>query len=110
MPFHAAGVHRAGEIETAYQSIKVLAYSRKQIKNADTTNDDLLVVTMPTTPSKDHMSLPSLPGIMEEKRVLLGLRDGNYVHADLEKPTVEVVKRLQDCCIAHFACHGSTDH
>jgi CHAT domain-containing protein len=108
MPFHAAGIHHAGMTETAYHkvvssytpSIKSLAHARKRVKDVEWTSGSLLVVTM-----------PSLPGVIQEKNTVLGVSKGRISAEHMEQPSVnQALEGLQQCCIAHFACHGSTDH
>jgi tetratricopeptide (TPR) repeat protein len=119
MPFHAAGIHRIGTTETAYHkvvssytpSIKALAHARRRTKNLEMTRGSLLVVTMPTTPADGQRPLSGLPGVTREKDTLLGLSRGHISAEHMEQPSVDqVLEGLRRCCIAHFACHGSTDH
>jgi hypothetical protein len=66
MPFHAAGIHRAGLTETAYHravssyapSIKTLAHAHKRAKDSETMYGSLLVVSMPTTPAEEGQKAP----------------------------------------------------
>jgi CHAT domain-containing protein len=64
---------------------------------------------MPTTPG--NASCPDLPGVIEEKNRLMGAINGHLPIQHQELPSVEdVIESLRNCCIAHFACHGFTDH
>jgi CHAT domain len=125
MPFHAAGIHSSGSTENALSraissyvpSIKALGYSRHRAKATDPTGGTLLITTMPTTPGNGHglgqnSRKPSeLPGVVEEKRWVVGAAGGHLKIESLDLPSVgQVVDRLENCCIAHFACHGYTDH
>ncbi|VUC23431.1 unnamed protein product [Clonostachys rosea] len=118
MPFHAAGIHDADSIETAYHqtvssytpSIKALAYARKKDQSFESSNDALLVVTMPTTPAVGGKAPPSLPGVTEEMESVIGLSKGHMPGESMVQPcAAQVLSHLERCCIAHFACHGSTD-
>ncbi|KFY41367.1 hypothetical protein V495_04960 [Pseudogymnoascus sp. VKM F-4514 (FW-929)] len=125
MPFHAAGKHFPGSIENALSraissytpSIKALGYSRYRARSADPKGGTLLFTTMPTTPGNDQglgqnsHKPPGLPGVKEEKKQVIGAA-GNHLNIELlDLPSVgQVVDSLENCCIAHFACHGYTDH
>ena len=120
MPFHAAGVHREGSVETAYHravssyapSIKALAHARQRAKDSGTTHGSLLVVSMPTTPAEEGQKAPpSLPGVATEKDIVLGVTKGRLPAQHMEQPAVsQVLEGLRHCSVAHFACHGSSDH
>ena len=114
MPFHAAGIHVEDSTETAFHratssyapSIKALAHAQKRAKDAERTQGSLMVVTMPTTPSSQ-----SLPGVAMEKDLVLEVTRGHVQPEEMEHPdTDRVLEGLQRCCIAHFACHGTTDY
>ncbi|RKK88945.1 hypothetical protein BFJ71_g12645 [Fusarium oxysporum] len=117
MPFHAAGIHSADSTENAFSraissytpSIKALAHSRRRARATESVRGSVLIATMPTTPG--NASCPDLPGVIEEKNRLMGAINGHLPIQHQELPSVEdVVESLQNCCIAHFACHGFTDH
>lgn len=125
MPFHAAGIHSGGSTENALSraissyvpSIKALGYSRHRARVTDPAGGTLLITTMPTTPGNGHgldqnsRRPPELPGVVEEKRRVVGAAGGHLKIESLDLPSVgQVVDRLENCCIAHFACHGYTDH
>jgi CHAT domain-containing protein len=120
MPFHAAGIHQVGSAETAYHravssyapSIKALAHACKRAKGSETTNGSLLAVSMPTTPAEEGQKAPpNLPGATLEKDAVLAATNRHLLAQVMEQPSVgEVLEGLQRCCVAHFACHGSTDH
>ncbi|KAH7232458.1 CHAT domain-containing protein [Fusarium solani] len=120
MPFHAAGIHRADSTETAYHravssyapSIKALAHARKRAKDSETTHGSLLVVSMSTTPAEEGQKAPpSLPGVTLEKESVLGVTKGRLLAQHMEQPSVsQVLEGLRHCSVAHFACHGSSDH
>jgi hypothetical protein len=120
MPFHAAGIHHIGTTENAYSrtissyspSVKALAHSREQAKDLGRARGSLLIATMPTTPALGGQEPPlHLPGVNEEKDIVLELSKGHLPTEHMEQPSVnQVIEGLQRCSVAHFACHGSTDH
>ena len=119
MPFHAAGNHEPGSVETAYHttvssyasSIKMLAYAQTQVRNKrDLSDGSLMIVTMPTTPSLNGKPMPSLPGAIPEKDALLRVSEGHVSTQHMGQPSAkEVLDALEHSTVAHFACHGSTD-
>ncbi|KJZ69927.1 hypothetical protein HIM_10683 [Hirsutella minnesotensis 3608] len=123
MPFHAAGVHSPGSTENAFSkavssytpSIKTLGYAHRRARITKGTQVSLLVATMPTTPAvalNSDIGKPcDLPGVMIEDNHVTELLAGKIPVQSLNLPSVsQVIDKLRDCSIAHFACHGSTDH
>jgi CHAT domain-containing protein len=123
MPFHAAGVHSPGSTENAFSkavssytpSIKTLGYAHRRDRITQSTQVSLLIATMPTTPadalSPDAGKPCDLPGIMTEEKHVTELVAGNMLVQSLNSPSVaQVIDKMRDCSIAHFACHGLTDH
>ncbi|AEO64268.1 907a84fc-40af-4c23-8109-9cb006c013ad [Thermothielavioides terrestris] len=122
MPFHAAGIHSPGSTDHAYSravssytpSIKALRHSKARAGSTEPiTGGTLLMATMPTTPrpSDGGKKLCDLPGVTEEKARVINATKGHLTPEVLEHPSVEqVITRLQTCRVAHFACHGWTDH
>ncbi len=117
MPFHAAGTHSATSTENVYSraissyapSIKALAHARNRAKATDKTCSTLLMATMSTTPG--YPKLPDLPRVVEEKNKVLDIANGHLPVEPLDQPSVDrLIERLRHCSVAHFACHGSTDH
>ncbi|KAB5511380.1 CHAT domain-containing protein [Coniochaeta sp. 2T2.1] len=122
MPFHAAGTHTAGSTENAFDrvissytpSIKALGHARQRARATANAHGSLLIATMPTTPGsgdpRDPQKPSDLPGVMEETNLITGA--GRHLPTQrLDSPSVEqVVGSLKSCCIAHFSCHGYTDH
>ncbi|KAH6883559.1 CHAT domain-containing protein [Thelonectria olida] len=117
MPFHAAGIHSADSTENAFSrvvssytpSIKALAHAQHRARAAESDKGSVLIATMPTTPG--NSLCPDLPGVEEEKNQLMGVVNGHLPIQYQELPSVEdVVESLRNCYIAHFACHGFTDH
>ncbi|KAH7191136.1 CHAT domain-containing protein [Fusarium oxysporum] len=117
MPFHAAGIHSADSTENAFSkaissytpSIKALAHARRRAGITESVRGSVLIATMPTTPG--NASCPDLPGVIEEKNRLMAAINSHLPIQYQELPSVEdVIERLRNCCIAHFACHGFTNH
>jgi CHAT domain-containing protein len=55
--------------------------------------------------------LVSLPGVTEEKHEVLEAVSGFLATEELDQPNAgKVIESLKGCTIAHFACHGYTDH
>jgi hypothetical protein len=112
LPFHAAGDHSAGSVENAFScvlssytpSIKMLRYARQKLR-ATVSTQSVLLVTMPKTPGE-----VDLPGVVEEAQAIQAAITTPHKVELFTKPSAEIVLReLQDCTIAHFACHGSSD-
>lgn len=123
MPFHAAGVHSPSSTDNTFSraissytpSIKALGYAQHRARATDRTRGSLLIATMPTTPAQamqaDARKPPDLPGVTEEGMEITHMAAGYMPIQRLDLPNVEqVVDQLQNCSIAHFACHGSTDY
>ena len=114
MPFHAAGIHAKGSTENAYYSIissytpsaRALAYLRDCEKSIGEVQDQILIATMRETPRLD-----SLPGVTQEKREVLEAVSGLLQTKELDQPNArKAIESVKGCTIAHFACHGYTDH
>jgi CHAT domain-containing protein len=114
MPFHAAGKHSPGSTENVYHmaissytpSMRALAHSRDRMRCQSSTENGLLIATMKTTPGYND-----LPGVITERDRALRATTGLVATVPLDQPSVdEVLESLRRCSIAHFACHGYTDH
>jgi hypothetical protein len=121
LPFHAAGVdfsstsseNTLGRIAPSYTpTIKALAHSRlrafKSIGDPPRDNNDIgsvLLVTMPTT-----CGYKDLPGVDEERDAVKRACNGFFDVEELRLPTAEdVLRKLDQSSIVHFACHGASD-
>jgi CHAT domain-containing protein len=113
IPFHAAGNHHKAPNENAYSmsissyipSIKALAHARSRIRRTEKATGPLLFAAMPTTPSAR-----ALRGVETEKDHVVDAVGRLLRTTVLDHPSADqVVNSLQDCSIAHFACHGYTD-
>jgi CHAT domain-containing protein len=112
-PFHAAGDSSTGPTESTYYwavssytpSIKALIYARERTPATTLSSNNrrkLLVISMANTPDAN-----GLPGVEKEKTAVVRAL-GNSVSVEvLEQPNVaSVLHQIQQCTIAHFACHG----
>jgi hypothetical protein len=131
LPLHAAGHHdpaSAGQavidrvISSYTPTIRALHYARQHAAHtlqADMARPDhSLIVAMPTTPNQQ-----ALPYAAEEAKrltaclpapLLLSEPDpnpaSNSAKPGPETPTRDaVLRQLQHCAVAHFACHGTHD-
>jgi hypothetical protein len=115
-PFHSAGDASAGPTECAYYraissytpTIKALQYSQERAPTAVLSCGNpgkVLTVTMPKTPDASN-----LPGTRAETSEVVAAIGPSLSMESLEYPDVaSVIVRLQDCSIAHFACHGASN-
>ncbi|RAQ55783.1 hypothetical protein AFGD_011174 [Aspergillus flavus] len=87
------------------QTRALILENREPLPDQATQCPKLLTVSMATTPGADD-----LDGVLAET-VAVTDTIGNYVHAEcLSQPDADTVKRrLADCHIAHFACHGVSE-
>ncbi|KAG7286881.1 hypothetical protein NEMBOFW57_009199 [Staphylotrichum longicolle] len=102
-------------------SIKALWYAQERARATDGARGALLIVAMPTTPGQvaqpdsrtqqDTRKPPDLPGVAEETKKITDIVNGHVPIEPLDLPSVDqAVDKLTDCYIAHFTCHGLTDH
>jgi CHAT domain-containing protein len=114
MPFHAAGDHSPRSEKNVFNraissytpSVKALAYSRGRLRKNDARGENLLLASMTTTPG-----LPTLRGVDGEKQAILKSLPAHFKSEVLDHPsTHHILQILEHCSIAHFACHGLTDH
>jgi tetratricopeptide (TPR) repeat protein len=120
MPFHAAGLYSPGSTENAFNrvvssytpSIKALRHAQHRAQATDSGHGSLVITTMPTTPAKaSEAALANLPGVIKEKEKIADIADGYMPIELLDLPSADqVIDKLASCYIAHFACHGLTDH
>jgi CHAT domain-containing protein len=65
-----------------------------------------LIATMSVTPE-----LKPLPGVLDEKKSVMEILQQYTTVEDMEQPRAEaVIHSVEECNIAHFACHGRTNH
>ncbi|KAN0067747.1 CHAT domain containing protein [Elaphomyces granulatus] len=93
-------------------SIKTLAYAQNWARSTEEPHGSLLITTMPTTPrgrSEKH-ALKDLPGAIKEEDEIVKAAHDRITAIVLNQPSVkQVLKSLETCRIAHFACHGISD-
>lgn len=116
LPFHAAGryVNRKFEgcidrtISSYTTTIKALKYTRDmslKMQRSQGGKPSLLLVTMPTTPGQRP-----LPGVEDEEEAVRDSVDNEARIVSLKHPSArEVLDKIGECNIAHFACHGVSD-
>jgi CHAT domain-containing protein len=115
LPFHAAGDHCDGSLENALSkvvssytpTIKSLAYAREcASRNAQVSADkpSVLVVAMPETPGQDP-----LDGVLDEISTVQEVVKGIYSVQESTNSVDDVLNKMKESEIAHFACHGSAD-
>ncbi|KAJ5662986.1 hypothetical protein N7507_003717 [Penicillium longicatenatum] len=112
-PFHAARDDSAGPTENTLRrvlssytpSVKALLHARERIYEPPCSNErplKLLMVTMANTPGAD-----GLPGVTAQRSTVLGELGDSVRVAILDQPnSASVLRQIQECNIAHFACHG----
>ena len=117
-PFHSAGDVSAGLSESAYYraissytpTIKALQYSRERASTTTSflSNRDswrVVIVMMPETPCASP-----LEGTTKEMDKIKPAMGPSMSIKTLEQPDVgSTMAQLQQCNIAHFACHGVSD-
>jgi tetratricopeptide (TPR) repeat protein len=116
-PFHAANNGSSNSLEhsrlrviSSYTTtIKALKHSRERSQIDTLPPSDrprFLIIAMPETPGADD-----LPGTRAEISEIRGSIGNSAVVEILECPDVaSSLSRLEQCSIAHFACHGITDY
>jgi tetratricopeptide (TPR) repeat protein len=112
-PLHAAGDHAPGSTENTLShvvssftpTIKALDYSRKKAwKLYSTDRNKILVVAMPKTPGHSDLRVNQEVAAIEKH-----VGPQAFINV-LENPSKEaVLKELESCTVAHFACHGYSD-
>jgi hypothetical protein len=124
MPFHAAGLHVKGSTENAYSrvissytsSIKAPTHARNWdgvLRSLGLAHGSLLITTMPMAPRgrSEKNAVKDLPGVIKEKDEIIKAAHDRITTVVLNQLSAEqVLESLKVCRIAHFACHGTTDH
>jgi tetratricopeptide (TPR) repeat protein len=117
-PFHSAGDVSAGIAESTYSravssytpTIKALQYSQGRASTPTSISPKrdawrALIVTMPTTPRAG-----SLKGTKKEKAEVTKALEPFVSVESLEHPdAASTIAQLQECNVAHFACHSVSD-
>lgn len=113
LPLHAAGEHSLGSTENTMShvvssyapTLKALRSARKKTWASPTVyKSRILVVAMHQTPEQDDLNLAD-----EIASIQQHVESSASVEV-LESPTVtDVVDKVKDCSMIHFACHGYMD-
>ncbi|GKT66816.1 TPR domain containing protein [Colletotrichum tofieldiae] len=115
-PFHAAGCYSDGSLEDTLSltvpsytpTIKSLTYARSCAERSSGDKHkrgSVLVVAMPETPGQNPLS-----GVPEESAAVKQALGDVFKVEYLEQPSAEqVMDRMRESDIVHFACHGSSD-
>ena len=115
-PIHAAGHYSIEDrqadsvldrvISSYTPTVRALEHARNQIRRPkNTTSQTLLLVSMPATPNGRP-----LPFSAEEVNGINKLLRYSMKTMNLPNPTKsEVLERIEQCSIVHFACHGEVD-
>jgi hypothetical protein len=113
-PFHAAGDTFPGEntfcrvLSSYAPSIKALLHARERVSisiPSEKPPSKLLMVTMANTPGAGD-----LPGVKAERSTVLAALGTTVQVEALDQPdSASVMLQIQECNIAHFACHGTSD-
>ena len=115
-PFNSAGDISAGPTESAcYRTIssytptiKALQYAQERARTTTPSCCDpwkAAIITMPKTPSASD-----LPGTRAERSEVIAAMGPSVSIQTLEYPdAASAMTQLQECNIAHFACHGVSD-
>ncbi|KAF2722835.1 hypothetical protein K431DRAFT_283659 [Polychaeton citri CBS 116435] len=120
LPFHAAGIHAHRSDINTYRrvlssytpSAKALKHARARairVRNENQPHKSILITTMPSTPrGPNGEPAPSdLGGARREADAVSVAVQSTMNVASLTGPSKEQVSRaLEECSIAHFACHG----
>lgn len=110
-PFHAAGDHSPGStrntlsraISSYIPTIKALSYARQKKLEFGGSDSRLLLIAMPTTPTKNDLK-NAIPEVERIARVVRGQVDR------LDRPSADqVLEKLPSYHAIHFACHGVSD-
>lgn len=118
LPLHAAGYHRPGSVDSVIDrvissyapTVKALVHWRRQKPPSNSAGGAhrALLVAMPNTPSQKALPAVNEEVLMLEKLwPLLGLDVEALSQSQARKE--EVVSRLKQCKIFHFAGHGHAD-
>ena len=117
-PFHSAGDLSVWLLESAcyrvissYKpTIKALQYAQGRASTTTSIPSGrdpwrVVIVTMPETPRANH-----LPGTRAEGSEVIAAMGPSVSIKTLEHPDVgSAMAQLQECNVAHFACHGVSD-
>jgi len=119
MPFHAAGIHTNASRDNALSKVissytpsaKALSYAHSQIKRTQSgrpTRDRMLITLMPETPqgANDKTRFKPMKGVPAEEEKIAEIVTPHVNLIRTRPDADDVLGRLEDCQISHFACHG----
>lgn len=116
LPFHAAGNHGPGSNENTLShlsssyipTLKMLHHSRK-LQRGHNLIDKVLVVTMPTTPARPGTHHDPLNVDIEVDAIYKSFGNPNSVEILPNPEPCQVLEKLPEYSIVHFACHGKSN-
>lgn len=112
-PIHAAGYHSVPSwntldrvISSYTPTVRALDHARNQIQNRpQTSSQTALLVNMPTTPNRQSLTFAA-----KEVNAINTLLPQSVARMMLHNPTKsEVLERIGQSSIVHFACHGEAN-
>ncbi|KAH0557190.1 hypothetical protein GP486_005017 [Trichoglossum hirsutum] len=111
-PFHSAGDISVGPTGNATPTLKAHQYAQDRTGTSIPSYlpsrcdpRETLIVTMPKTPGTSN-----LPGTRAERSEIIAAMGSSVSVKTLEySDVVSTMAQLQECDIAHFACHGVSD-
>ncbi|OEJ21651.1 hypothetical protein AS594_39740 [Streptomyces agglomeratus] len=125
LPVHAAGYHTdpggsprtvMDQVVSSYTpTVRALRYARERALPPAGESPPVvrsLIVAMPTTPEQPDLHFVEAEAAMLQDRLPgpVLLREPSPASPSLSAPTkANVLERLAECAIAHFACHGASD-
>ena len=111
-PFHAAG-HGAGSptmntmshvVSSSASTLKTLSLAEQKLPTLDQPGNKLLIVQMPLEDKFTGRDLAKVEG----NRIRESARQYGVKVKRMKSPSVfEVLDKLPECTMAHFACHGN---
>ena len=115
-PIHAAGYHSVNGrtaldrvISSYTPTVRALAHARAQMiqikRESNLESQIILLTSMPTTPNRGPLKFAA-----EEIHAIDNFLPHSMKRIILPSPTKsEVLERIEQCSVAHFACHGEVD-
>ena len=112
-PIHAAGYHSVvgrntlDRVISSYTpTIRALDHARNQSQSlSEISSPAVLLVSMPTTPNRRSLIFAN-----EEINAIDDFLPPSLRRMKMQNPTKsEVIEKISQCSIAHFACHGAVN-
>ena len=113
-PFHAAGYGAESlkmntmshVISSSASTLKTLSLAKQKLLTLDQPGNKLLIVQMPLMDESGKRDLAQVEG----NRIKKSARQYGVKVKRMESPSVfEVLEKLPECTMVHFACHGNAD-